>query len=99
MIESNVFQIFTRIVQNALCDDSLVLTFQTTAREVKGWDSLKQALIIMEVEEQFGIRLHSREIDSIKCVGDFVAIIGRRTQRKIDDSDDVPANNKSEAPR
>jgi hypothetical protein len=53
----------------------------------------------MEVEEQFGIRLHSREIDSIKCVGDFVAIIGRRTQRKIDDSDDVPANIKSEAPR
>ena len=82
MIESNVFQIFTRIVQNALCDDSLVLTFQTTAREVKGWDSLKQALIIMEVEEQFGIRLHSREIDSIKCVGDFVAIIGRRTQNR-----------------
>jgi acyl carrier protein len=80
MIESNIFQIFTRIVQNALRDDSIVLTFQTTAREVKGWDSLKQALIIMEVEEKFGITLHSREIDSIKCVGDFIAIIGRRTQ-------------------
>ena len=99
MIDSNIFRIFTRIVQNALCDDSLVLTLQTTAREVKGWDSLKQALIIMEVEEKFGFTLHSREIDSIKCVGDFVAIIGRRTQRKIDDSDDVPANNTSEAPR
>jgi acyl carrier protein len=88
MIESNIFHIFTRIVQNALRDDSIVLTCQTTAREVKGWDSLKQ--VLLEVEDKFGITLHSWEIDSIKCVGDFIAVIGHRTRGKIDG---MPANN------
>jgi acyl carrier protein len=99
MNEGDILRIFTRIVQNALRDDGIVLSTQTTAREVKGWDSLKQVLIIMEVEEKFGITLHSREIDGIMCVGDFVAVIGRKTRRQIDPGADLPPSSVTEAPR
>jgi acyl carrier protein len=80
MIESSIFSTFTDIVRNALRDNSIVLTPQTTAQQINGWDSLKQVLIILEVEDRFGIELHSHELDRIRCVGDFVNLIGRKTQ-------------------
>ena len=50
---------------------------QLTAADVKGWDSFKQVEILIAVQERFGLKLSSREIDGLGCVGDLVAIIER----------------------
>jgi acyl carrier protein len=40
---------------------------------------MKHVLIVMVVQEKFGIHLKAREIDRLKNVGDLVAAIARHT--------------------
>jgi acyl carrier protein len=53
----------------------VTLRAELRADDVTGWDSLKQIMIIVEMERRFGIRLSSRETDAIKCVGDLVRLV------------------------
>ena len=67
------------IIRSILAREALALSPETTARDVAGWDSLKQVKIILQVEDTFGIRFSSREIGGLRNVGDFVALIGAKT--------------------
>jgi len=46
-----------------------------TAKDVAGWDSFKQIEIVMAVEERWGMRFSTRELDGLRCVGDLVAVV------------------------
>ena len=53
-------------------DSTLVLTDQTTAQDVEGWDSLAHINLIIAVEKQFGIRFATAEISRLKDAGQDV---------------------------
>lgn len=78
MTENEIRDCLLGIIRSVLGNDALKLSPATVAKDVTGWDSLKQVMIIVEVEERFGIRLSSREIDSLQNVGDFIALIGSK---------------------
>ena len=59
--------------------DEMTLTPALSAKDVKGWDSFKQIEILVAVEERFGIRLNTKEIDALKSVGDLASVIGTKT--------------------
>jgi acyl carrier protein len=63
--------IFRRILMN----DDVVLTPETAARDLEGWDSFRQIEIILSVQEEFNIRLSSEEVDALDCAGDLVRLI------------------------
>ena len=65
------------IVREVLGKPDLELSDGTTASEVEGWDSLRQVLVIVAIEERFGLRLSSKEIDSLNCLGDLSVILER----------------------
>ena len=75
MTEAEITAGFTDIVRESLDDDTITLQPATTAAEVKGWDSVAMVAIIVAVEQRFGVRLRSKEIDKVACVGDMVALI------------------------
>lgn len=75
MTEADVYGMLTEIVSDALDVDDLVLTPETTAADVSGWDSLKMVSIIIAVEARFRIRIRSSEIDVLKTVGDLAGVI------------------------
>ena len=52
--------------------DDLVLTDETTAEDVEGWDSLSHIQLIVAVEKTFGIKFTSLEIMKWKNVGEMV---------------------------
>ena len=74
MIEDEVYA----IIRDVLLNDDLVLTPETSAADVEGWDSVQQVSIILAVEAHFGIRLKSREIDRLRNVGDIVRVVGEK---------------------
>ena len=76
-IYSDLTQIFHEVFDN----ESLVLTPQMTAADVEGWDSFKQVEILIAVQERFGLKLRSSEIDALGCVGDLVDVIKRNQPR------------------
>ena len=65
----------TEIFHDLFGDDTLVLTPQTTAADVRGWDSIKHISLIVAIEERFGIKWKTAEIDSLKNVGDMQRLI------------------------
>lgn len=65
----------TEIFREVFADPALELAPEMTAKDVAGWDSLKMVIIILAVEERFGIELRTREMDALHCVGDFVSLI------------------------
>jgi acyl carrier protein len=70
------------IIRDAVGNPELQFTRETSAYDVKGWDSVAQVSIILAVEQQFGIRLRTREIDRLRNVGDFVDLIGEKTNHQ-----------------
>ena len=77
MTTENILARLTPIFRATFGDESLTLHPAMTARDVEGWDSAKMVTIILAVEDEFSIRMRSRDIDALRSVGDFVTLIGR----------------------
>lgn len=58
----------------------LAVDASTTARDVRGWDSLANVELMVEIEETFGIRFRTGEVAGLKNVGELVGVIARRTR-------------------
>lgn len=73
-IMTRVQEIFRTVLQN----ESVVLTDETTAEDVPGWDSLTHVVIISEIEKHFGVRFSIREMLSWKTVGKMVDCVAKK---------------------
>lgn len=65
------------IFQSVFMRDDLVVTEDSTANTVAGWDSVKFIEILMVVESKYGFRFQTKEMDSLSNVGDLVAVISK----------------------
>lgn len=68
----------TDIVRDVFDDDDVEVTEKTTARDVEGWDSLNHIRFMVTVEKQFNVRFTSREVESLKNVGDLLRAINSK---------------------
>ena len=73
--EADVYTGLTEIFHDVFMRDDLVLTPELNAKQVQGWDSFKQIEILISSEERFGVKLTSKEIDGLKCIGDLAGLI------------------------
>jgi acyl carrier protein len=65
----------TDICRQVFADDSIVLTLDTTADDVEGWDSFNHINILVAVEQRYGIRFHTAEVEELRNVGQLVELI------------------------
>ena len=72
MDRSEILAKVEEIFREELELDDLVLTDETTAEDVEGWDSLTHIQLIVAIEKQFKIKFTSKEILSWKNVGELV---------------------------
>ena len=79
MTEEKIYAELTEIFNDVFMSDTMKLTPELSAKDVPGWDSFKQIEIMVSVEERFNIKLNTREIDSLRNVGDLAAVIARKT--------------------
>jgi acyl carrier protein len=68
----------TEIFRMVFDDDEIVLSPETTAGDVDGWDSLSHINLILAIETEFGISFASRELLTYKNVGDLLKGIGSK---------------------
>jgi acyl carrier protein len=73
--QAPIYEALTEIFNDVFMRDDMILTPGLSAKDVPGWDSFKQIEIIISVEERFGIKLNTREIDTLKNVGDLANVI------------------------
>ncbi len=73
-IMSQVETIFKTVLKN----ESIVLTDESSAESVPGWDSLTHVTLIAQIEKHFGIKFTLREMLSWKSVGKMVDSIEKK---------------------
>ena len=73
--EAAIYDGLTEVFHDVFGDDTLTLTPTLSADQVKGWDSVRMVTIILGVEQHFGIKLRSREVDQLKNVGDLAQLV------------------------
>ncbi|MBN9562100.1 MAG: acyl carrier protein [Alphaproteobacteria bacterium] len=78
MTPSEIHAGLTEIFRETFDNPNLILAPEMTARDIEGWDSLKMVIIILAVEERFDIQLRTREMDVLRCVGDFASLIEQK---------------------
>lgn len=77
---NTVYQKLNVIFQDLFDDDSIVVTPQTTAKDIEDWDSLEHITLIATVERTFKMKFKMGEISSMKNVGQMASIIQARTK-------------------
>ncbi len=82
MTEADIHQALTELFRELFGDDDIVLTPQTTAADIEGWDSFNHLNLIVATETKFGIRLNSAEIEALHSVGDLAAIIKAKAGKR-----------------
>ena len=60
------------IIRETVDDEDVVITMETVASDVDGWDSLVQVMIVGEIRNVFGVKLTSSEIATLENVGSMV---------------------------
>ena len=65
------------IFRDVFDDDELVITANTTAKDVDGWDSLTHIRLVISIEKAFDLRFTAAEISALENVGEMVELIVR----------------------
>ena len=72
------------VFQEVFDDDEIVLTRETTADDIDGWDSLMHINVIIALEQRFGIKFATAEISGLKDEGKNVGDVLDLVAQKLD---------------
>ena len=78
MERSEILKRVEEIFREELGQSNLIITDDTTAEDVEGWDSLSHVQLVAVMEDAFGIEFSSREILSWDNVGDLISSIQKK---------------------
>jgi acyl carrier protein len=79
MTEAETYDLLTRIMREVFERNDIVATPELTAKDVVGWDSLRQVDIILAIEAETGAQFHRGDLDGLRNVGDLARIVMRET--------------------
>jgi acyl carrier protein len=68
---------FRVLLEDVLDRSGLTIGDDTTAADVAGWDSLRNVMLLMAIEERYGIDLPVDELEGLRNVGELVALVNR----------------------
>jgi acyl carrier protein len=74
-----IYNGLTEIFRDLFDDDDIMLSDKTTAADIEGWDSFNNLNMIAAAEQHFGVKISTREIESLAVVGDLVDLIERKS--------------------
>jgi acyl carrier protein len=75
MPDPSVHARLERVFRAVFDDPTILLTPETTAADIDGWDSLEHINLIVAVEREFEVRFRTAEIAGLKNVGEFEALL------------------------
>lgn len=78
MEQSDVYAALQDIFRDIFDDDEIELEPTTSAADIPEWDSFNHVNIIVASEMKFGVKFLAAELDDLKNVGDFVALVQKK---------------------
>ena len=78
MTRAEIMEKIQGICKDVFEDEAVVITEETTAADVDGWDSLTHLSLMNELEEAFDVEFMLDEVIGAAKIGDLVDIIEQR---------------------
>ena len=63
------------VVRKTFNAGNIPISRQTSAMDIRGWDSLSHTILMLELEQRFQVRLPRSRIYGLKNVGDLADLI------------------------
>jgi acyl carrier protein len=79
MQQDEIYARLTKVLRDVFDDDSLVATPELTANDVEEWDSVNHITLVVAIEEEFGVKFKTAELEKMKNVGHMVEQIEKKT--------------------
>jgi acyl carrier protein len=79
MNEPNTIIKLEEVFQATFNDQSLKLTTELKSSDISSWDSLNQVLLIVEIENKFGFKFNSNEIETLNNVKGILLAIEKHS--------------------
>lgn len=70
------------IFRDVFDDEELVLTAETGAEDIEGWDSYAHIVILSSIQDHFKIEISTKEISGLQTVGDMVRLVSDKRNEK-----------------
>jgi acyl carrier protein len=67
------------IMEDVFDLDDLAITPETTAKDIKEWDSLSHIRLVVAIERRFRFKFNTAEIEGLTNVGDLAHLIEAKT--------------------
>ena len=78
-MNNNIWQDLTEVFRQAMGDNKITVEPTTSAKDIPAWDSITHVLLVVAVEKRFRVKFTAAEVQSLKNVGELVALIERRS--------------------
>lgn len=78
MEKKEILEKLKEIIRETIDNEDVLITNDTVASDVDGWDSLAQVMIIGEIRNEFGVKLTASEVASLENVGAMVDAIANK---------------------
>lgn len=75
MTDHDILEVLNGIVRRVLEDPTIVLTPETTADDVPGWDSMTQITLAVEIEHELKVRFKTSEMEKMQNIGELVSLL------------------------
>ncbi len=72
----------TSVFQTVFEDSDIVLTRESTANDIEGWDSLSHVTMLMAVEDHFEIEFAQWEVMNLPDVGALLDLVEKKISEK-----------------
>ena len=77
-VSDDVIDRLTEVFRVTFGDETIVLEPAMTADDVEAWDSVSHITLIYAIEDEFGIKFSTRDLEGLTCVGDLIDVVTRR---------------------
>ena len=71
----------TAVFQDVFNDDELVISRDTSAKDIENWDSLTHVALVFNAEKAFGVRFTGAQIARLQNVGELIDLIEQKAGR------------------
>lgn len=75
MTREEVYERLNAVFREVFDDNSIVVTDETVADDIDGWDSFEHINLVVAVEEEFSFKIPMGKVVAMKNVGEMVDII------------------------
>jgi len=75
----SIFDVLNRIFTDVLDLDDVTLADNTTAEDIEDWDSLSHIRLVVTIEQHYGFKFTTAEIEALNSVGHLVDHIQVKT--------------------